>query len=76
MMTINYGAFAGLMRNGQRISNAENFLNECISNGMYIAIQNPDGTTVRLQKGFKIYNCEAVITTSNGCERINFNTIK
>lgn len=75
-MTINYGALAGLMRTGQRIQNAENFLNECIADGMYISIKNPDGTTVRLQKGFKIYNCEAVIMTENGCERMDFNNTK
>lgn len=73
---LNYGAFVGLMHNGQLIRNAENLLNECIADGMYIAIQNPDGTTVRLQKGFKIYNCEAVIMTANGGERIDFNNTK
>lgn len=73
---ISIGALSGLMRNGQRIQNAENFLNECIASGMYVAIQNPDGTTVRLQKGFKIYNCEAIIATENGCERMNFNETK
>ena len=75
-MTINYGAFTGLMRNGQRIQNAENFLNECIANGMYVTIQNPDGTTVRLQKGFKIHSHEAVIISSSGCEIIDFNHTK
>lgn len=71
-----YGAFIGLMHNGKLIRDAEKLLNQCIAAGMYIAIKNPDGTTVRLQEGFKIHDYEAVITTANGCERINFNTTK
>lgn len=73
---MNYGVMFSLMHNGRLIRNAENFLNECIANGMYITIQNPDGTKVRLQKGFKIHNYEAVITTPDGYERIDFNKTK
>lgn len=66
-------AFSAMMRNGNMIKSAEKTLNDAIAAGQYVAVENPDGTVVRLQHGFKIRNVEMIITTENGCEAYDFN---
>lgn len=55
------GAFAALEHNGRLIREAESILQSAVEGDQtYIYIENPDGTTVRLQKGFKIRDYEFV----------------
>ena len=70
---MNIGVIAAMCHNGNLVKNAENVLNDCIASGQYVEVKNPDGTTLRLQEGFKIINCEMVVTTENGCKPYNFN---
>ena len=70
---MNISVIAAMCHNGNLVKNAENVLNDCIASGQYVAIKNPDGTTLRLKEGFKIINCEMVVTTENGYEHYNFN---
>ena len=64
---------AAMCYNGNLVKNAEHVLNDCIASGQYVEVKNPDGTTLRLQEGFKIINCEMVVTTENGYKSYNFN---
>ena len=70
---MNISVIAAMCHNGNLVKNAENVLNDCIASGQYVAIKNPDGTTLRLKEGFKIINCEMAVTTENGCKPYNFN---
>ena len=70
---MNIGVIAAMCHNGNLVKNAENVLNDCITSGQYVEVKNPDGTTLRLQEGFKIINCEMVVTTENGYKSYNFN---
>ena len=70
---MNIGVISAMCHNGNLVKNAERVLNKCIASGQYIAVENPDGTIVRLQEGFKIINCEMVVTTETGYEHYNFN---
>lgn len=53
-------AYAQLIHNGNIICEAEKMLNDALSNGICLWIENPDGTIIRLQKGFVIKNVEFV----------------
>ena len=70
---MNISVIAAMYHNGNLVNNAENVLNDCIASGQYVEVKNPDGTTLRLQEGFKIINCEMVVTTENGYKSYNFN---
>ena len=70
---MNIGVIAAMCHNGNLVKNAENVLNDCITSGQYVEVKNPDGTTLQLQEGFKIINCEMVVTTENGYKSYNFN---
>ena len=70
---MNIGVIAAMCHNGNLVKNAENVLNDCIASGQYVEVKNPDGTTLQLQEGFKIINCEMAVTTENGCKSYNFN---
>ena len=70
---MNIGVIAAMCHNGNLVKNAENVLNDCITSGQYVEVKNPDGTTLRLQEGFKIINCEMVVTTENRYKSYNFN---
>ena len=70
---MNISVIAAMCHNGNLVKNAENVLNDCIASGQYVEVKNPDGTTLRLQEGFKIINCEMVVTTENGYKSYNFN---
>ena len=70
---MNIGVIAAMCHNGNLVKNAENVLNDCITSGQYVEVKNPDGTTLQLQEGFKIINCEMAVTTENGCKPYNFN---
>ncbi len=59
------GAFTALAHNGRLIREAEEILQEAVRNdNAYIYIENPDGTTIKLQRGFKIKDYEYVIMKS------------
>jgi len=50
---------SALMHNGQLIREAERILQNAVeSKNSYVYIENPDGTTIKLQKGFKIHDYE------------------
>ena len=70
---MNIGVISAMCHNGKLVKNAESVLNDCIASGQYVEIENPDGTTLRLQEGFKIINCEMISMTENGYEPYNFN---
>ena len=70
---MNIGVIAAMCHNGNLVKNAEHVLNDCIASGQYVEVKNPDGTTWRLQEGFKIINCEMVVTTENGYKSYNCN---
>lgn len=46
------------LHNAEIFKNIEETLNEAIVNGTRIWITNPDGTTIALQKGFKLNSVE------------------
>lgn len=58
-------AFSMLVHNGKVIKKAEKVLNDAIcdtdNHCCYLYIVNPDGTRIRLQKGFKIESAEFAI---------------
>lgn len=55
--------FATLSHNGRLIREAESILQSAVKGEhTYIYIENPDGTTIRLQDGFKIKDYEFIIT--------------
>lgn len=53
-------AYAQLIHNGNVVCEAERMLNDALSKGSYLWIENPDGTIIRLQNGFTIKNVEFV----------------
>lgn len=60
-------AFSTLLHNGSLIRKAEKMLNDLLGlNGenhkTYLYIENPDGTVIRLQHGFKIKDYEYIVT--------------
>ena len=59
-------ALSTLMHNGNLIRKAEKMLNDLLglneeNHKVYLYIENPDGTVVRLQHGFKIKDYEYVV---------------
>ena len=60
-------ALSVLLHNGNIIRQAEKMLNDFLdldeeSHKTYLYIENPDGTIIRLQHGFKIKDYEYVVT--------------
>ena len=59
MDRVDYNLFVGL-HNLNMVSNAEKLLNEFLDdydNGDFIYVYNPDGSYLKLQKGFKFIAC-------------------
>ena len=55
-------AFLALMHNGYVIHEAERTLQKAVENERaHIYVENPDGTTIRLQPGFKIKDYEYAV---------------
>ena len=59
-------AFSTLLHNGSLVRKAETILNDLLdlnkeNHKVYLYIENPDGTVVRLQHGFKIKDYEYVV---------------
>lgn len=60
-------ALSTLLHNGNIVRRAEKMLNDFLdlneeNHGTYLYIENPDGTVIRLQYGFKIKDYEWVAT--------------
>jgi flagellar biosynthesis/type III secretory pathway chaperone len=60
-------AFSMLLHNGSLVRKAEKMLNDFLglnkeNHKAYLYIENPDGTVIRLQQGFKIKDYEYVVT--------------
>lgn len=58
-------ALSTLVHNGSLVRQAEKMLNSMIDSNtedhqIYLYIENPDGTTIRLQPGFKIKDYELI----------------
>lgn len=64
-------ALSTLLHNGNVIRQAEKMLNDFLgldkeNHKTYLYIENPDGTVIRLQHGFKIKDYEWVVTEIKG----------
>ena len=56
-------AFTQLLHNGSLVRQAERILTNILNDtNTRIWIENPDGTTIELQKGFKIVDFELILT--------------
>jgi hypothetical protein len=58
---MNIGALAQLTHNGRLIKQAEEILQSAVENGISIHFENPDGTILKLQDGFKLHNFEIIV---------------
>lgn len=57
--TISIGTMTALMHNGSLISKAERILQEAVeSENTWVWIELPDGSTIKLESGFKIRSVE------------------
>ena len=65
-----FGAFSQLVHNGNLVRQAEETLNELLdgSTNTYLYIENPDGTRIGLQYGFKIIDIEIIGLKQNQTE--------
>ena len=64
-------ALSTMLHNGSVIRQAEKMLNNFLdlnkdNHKTYLYIENPDGTVIRLQHGFKIKDYEYVVTELSG----------
>ena len=62
-----------MYHNGKIIENVERTLRDCLSSGIALYLENPDGTTIKIQKGFKLKSYEGVVFSSGTVERLDFN---
>lgn len=67
VMDFNFSQFAKLAHNGNLINKAEDIMNDYLNVGTSenhktgLWLENPDGTRVAIQPGFKLYSYEYVV---------------
>ena len=61
---MNIGTLAHMMHNGKLIRQAENILKDAVQNNINVYVENPDGTILKLQDGFKIWDYELILYKS------------
>ena len=49
---------SGMIHNAFLVAQAEKTINRCLENGMFIYLQNPDGTQIRLRQGMGFITME------------------
>ena len=65
--------YAQMAHNGYLIDRARKILSDAVENGIYISIENPDGTAMRLKPGFKLTDVEIVLIEEDRGERLDLN---